>query len=99
MNEDEEYEYKDLWSNMRKLPNNMMKIMLARKNNELKRKKKVKKKKKNGNSPMDSSLSGIHETSVRICNSVSMYRKEEQDKFFLDNDYITCGLVKKWTAS
>jgi hypothetical protein len=58
MNKDEEDEYKDLWSKIRKLPNNMKKIMLAGKNNELKRKKKVKKKKK-GNSPMDSSLSGI----------------------------------------
>jgi hypothetical protein len=64
----------------------------------LKRKKKVKKKKK-GNSPMDSSLSDIYETSDRICNSVSMYRKEQQDKFSHENDYITCGLVKKWTAS
>jgi hypothetical protein len=61
MNEDEEDEYKDLWSKMRKLPNNMKKIMLAGKKNELKRKKKVKKKKKKkGNSPMDSSLKGIY---------------------------------------
>jgi hypothetical protein len=32
MNEDEEDEHKDLWSKMRKLPNNMKKIMLAGKN-------------------------------------------------------------------
>jgi hypothetical protein len=28
-----------------------------------------------------------------------MYRKEQQDEFFHKDYYITCGLVKKWTAS
>jgi hypothetical protein len=66
--EDEEDEYKDLWSKIRRLPNNMKKIMLAGNKNE--KMKKVKKKK--ANSPMESSMNDIYETSDRTCNSVSM---------------------------
>jgi len=78
MNEDEEDEYKDLLLKMRKLPNNLKKIMQAGNKNE--KKKKVEKKK--ANSPMDSSMNDIYETSDRICNSVSMYQKEQQDELF-----------------
>ena len=56
----------------------MKKIMLAGKNNE--KMKKVKKKK--ANSPMVSSMNNINDTSDRICNSVSMYQKEQQDELF-----------------
>ena len=77
MNENEEDEYNDLLLKMRKLPNNLKIIMQAGNKNE--KKKKVKKKK--ANSPMESSMNDIYETSDRICNSVSMYRKEQQDIF------------------
>ena len=81
-NEDEEDESKYLWSKMRKLPNNMKKIMLARNKNE----KKTKVKKKKANSPMESSMNNIYDTSDRICNSASMYRKEQQDEFFHEDN-------------
>ena len=35
----------------------------------------------------------------KIYNSVMMYRKKQQGKLCSENNYITCGQVKNWTAS